>query len=180
MFLFLVITHLQPSTSCEGIENLIQSSGPCSVMMLDSLCNTAFCSTTDWSVMLLFQACDKQGMLSLTDKSNGASAKVSFGSDPQVQELNHTLGNVSDTASMSTRIVSSAQMFYYLVSLDAPLFNISFPMTAIPLQCPHNTGIYLLHINTINITEEDLSKSKHHYSYYYTTYLRFCSSGFSN
>ena len=75
-------------------------------------------------------------MLNVTDNRDNVSIYEVFPSKEQLQELNHTLGNQSGIISLTSRVVASDHKMYYLVTLDSPLFNISFPMTAIPVECP--------------------------------------------
>ena len=75
-------------------------------------------------------------MLNVTDNRDNVSIYEVFPSKEQLQELNHTLGNQTGIISLTSRVVASDHKMYYLVNLDSPLFNISFPMTAIPVECP--------------------------------------------
>ena len=131
-----MITEQQPLSGCDGINNLINSSSTveiCRPEMSNSVyCNVLTCSTIGWSLSLLFQACDRTAMLNVTDRTSGVIFSETFTSGSQPQELNHILGNQTGSINLTSRVVEES---HYLVSLDAPLLNISFPMTAVPVEC---------------------------------------------
>ena len=125
------ITKQQPSSGCEGISNLINSS---TVEICDTedstsseFCDVLTCSTSDWSLVLSFQGCYREVMLNVTDKKDNVSIYEILPSEDKLQELNHTLGNQTGIISLTSRVVASDHKMYYLVTLDSPLFNIFFP-----------------------------------------------------
>ena len=130
----------QPSSGCEGISNLINSSSTVEICGTEDstsseFCDVLTCSTSDWSLVLSFHGCYREFMLNVTDDRDNVSIYKVFPSKEQLQELNHTLGNQTGIISLTSRVVASDHKMYYLVTLDSPLFNISFPMTAIPVEC---------------------------------------------
>ena len=135
------ITKQQPSSACQGFSNLINSSSTVEICDTEDstsseFCDVLTCSTSDWSLALSFQGCYREVMLNVTDNRDNVSIYEVFPSKEQLQELNHTLGNKTGIISLTSRVVASDDKMYYLVNLDSPLFNISFPMTAIPVECP--------------------------------------------
>ena len=99
------------------------------------------CSTANWSLEVVLQPCNGQGIVNVTEKTNvtgtihGSSRLLNFSSNYVVQQLSHSLGSFTGNITLNSRVELSNHTQYYLISLEAPLLNISFPMTAIPVEC---------------------------------------------
>ena len=148
IILVLVITKQQPSNSCVGLQNFISTPAleqTCNVMETNnsysSSCEVVMCSTANWSLEVVLQPCNNQGIINVTEKTNmtgkiyGSSRLLNFSSNFLVQQLSHSLGSYTGNITLNSRVELSNQTHYYLISLEAPLLNISFPMTAIPVEC---------------------------------------------
>ena len=150
---FVVITELQPSSACEGINNIIKSSPPsgaCRTKKSNSMyCDILTCSTNHWNLVMVFYACDKIGVITVMDRIDEDRVLVNetFPSDSQVQELKYSVHNQIGKITLNSRVVTNGQNTYYLLSLEAPILNISFPMTGIPIQCDVKST--LLHIGLL-------------------------------
>ena len=137
-----MITEQQPSSSCEGINNLINFSSTVEICRAEK-CEILICSTNNWTLSLLFRACNRESVFNVTDRTRGDSVSATIPSGSELHEVNHTLGNNDGNIQLISRVVTSGQNEYFVVSLEAPLFNISIPMTAIPVECRRH-GMALL------------------------------------
>ena len=142
-----MITEQQPSSSCEGINNLINFSSTVEICRAEN-CEILACSANNWSLGLLFRACNRENVLNVTDRTRGDIVSTTIASGSQLHEVNHTLGNNDGKIQLISRVVTSGQNEYFLISLEVPLFNISIPMTAIPVEC-RRQGMALLQLLSI-------------------------------
>lgn len=137
--MFIVYNDQQPATACQGLGNLLQSSfnmAVCQVHKLHSLyCDTVLCNTSDWRLELFLQHCYEYGRLTVEDKTRNNTTFINFTSNFTIQTLNHMLGNTTGNITLTSAIGHSTQSSYYLIALQAPLFNLTYPETAIPIQC---------------------------------------------
>ncbi len=128
----LVIIEQQPSSLCDGVNNFIHFSATCSIN--SSTCDILTCSTSDWSLSLSIDGCNREVTLNVTDYDEEEVSKI-FTSQVYAQELNHTHNNQTGRITLTSRVVRNGDHFYNLLSIHAPLFNLSFPTTAIPVEC---------------------------------------------
>jgi len=101
-------------------------------------CDGVMCSTADWSLTIELQACDRHGIVNVTDKKSGGSSHHNFSTDLQDQTLSHNFGNFTGNFNLTSGLVLHNGKNFYLISLKFPLLNTSFPTTAIPVECPGN------------------------------------------
>lgn len=137
-FSTIVITQQQPSNACDGLRTLINSSSIPSICDKED-CDFVNCSTGNWSLSLSFDDCGEDVTLSVTDDS----WEIILSSGEYEQELNHTYNSRSGSIALTLNVVTYGQKMYYLLAINFPLFNFSFPATAIPVECPLG-GKYLL------------------------------------
>ncbi len=129
----LVITEQQPSSLCDGVNNFIHFSATCSIN--SNTCDILTCSTSDWSLSLSIDSCNREVTLNVTDYDEEEEVSETFTSQVYAQELNHTHNNQTGIISLTTRVVPNEQKLFYLLTIESVLFNLSFPTTAIPVEC---------------------------------------------
>ena len=133
-----MISEQQPSSICEGLFNLVNTSSTqekCRVLKKNStaLCEAVTCNTSDWVMVMSFNSCQQIVTLSLTGLGSNNSFSSIFSFSEYVEILNYTITNKVGSVYVTTRVVPDKGKLYFLVALESSLLNLSFPVTAVPV-----------------------------------------------
>ncbi len=132
-FVAVEITRQKPNNTCDGINHLINGSSIPDICNSEG-CDVLTCATNDWSLSLSIDGCNREVTLNVTENDEEEVSET-FTSQVYTQELNHTYNNRTGIISLTTRVVPNEQKFFYLLTIESVLFNLSFPTTAIPVEC---------------------------------------------
>ena len=135
-----MITEQQPSSICEGLFNLVNTSSTQEMCRVEknkstALCEAVTCNTSDWVMVMSFNSCQQKVTLSLTNLASNNSFSLIISFSEYVQKFNHTITNKAGSVCLTPRVVSDHGKFYFLAELESSLLNLSFPVTPVPVAC---------------------------------------------
>lgn len=137
----------QPQTSCEGLQNLLNTSQSddidCMIVTnLEMDCEKLECSSSTASVILIPAPCDKAIRVIVTDVNGTTRINSSL---TQPQSFNYREQEDIQYLNVSVQVVTSDNIEYYLVMSESS-FGVDFSSTAIPV-CPQLSGNQNIHIS---------------------------------